>query len=95
MNSAEILNNPLFVPLLATVITIASNVFFLYWLRRWQYRAEYIIRNVEKTYIPLLAEIHDRLVTFDRFLEKPRNLSYSFEELDNIKNLDIFARANH
>lgn len=85
MSLAEIINNPLLVPLLVAVITIVSNVFFLYWLRRWQYKTEYVIRNVEKTYIPLLAEIHDRLVTFDRFLEKPRNLSYSFEKLDNIK----------
>jgi len=90
MDLSEILSNPLFVPLLVAFITIAFNAIFLYLLRKWQYRTEYIIRNVEKTYIPLVAELHDRLEQFNNFLESPDGLHYSFEKLEEIKKSGLF-----
>lgn len=90
MGLSEILSNPLFVPLLVAVITIIFNAVFLYWLRTWQYTTEYIIRNVEKTYIPLTAEIHDRLEQFDRFLSNPNGLHYAFETLERIRKSGLF-----
>jgi len=90
MDLSEILSNPLFVPLLVAFITILVNVCFLYWLRKWQYRAEYIIRNVEKTYIPLVAEIHERLECFNRFPENPSGLKYSFKMLESVKKKGLF-----
>lgn len=90
MDLGEILSNPLFVPLLVALITIVANAFFLYWLRKWQYKAEYIISNVEKTYIPLTAEIHDRLEQFDKFLSNPSGLHYAFETLEKIRKSGLF-----
>lgn len=90
MDLIDILTNPLFVPLLVALITISFNAYFLYWLRKWQYRAEYINRNVEKTYIPLVAEINDRLEYFNRFLEDPNSLKWSFETLERIKKSGLF-----
>ena len=93
MDLTEILSNPLFVPLLVAVITIAFNVVFLFLLKKWQYRTEYIIRNVENTYIPLVAEIHDKLELFDRFLETPYldwRMLIHFEELENVKKSGLF-----
>ena len=90
MDLSEVLSNPLFVPLLVALITIVVNAYFLYWLRNWQYRTEYIIRNVEKTYIPLVAEIHERLEQFNNFLKNPDGLHYRFEQLEGIKKSGLF-----
>lgn len=90
MDLSEVLSNPLFIPLLVAFITIVGNACFLYWLRKWQYRAEYIVRNVENTYIPLVAEMHERLKYFDIFLENPSALKYSFETLENVKKKGLF-----
>jgi len=91
MNLGDILINPLFVPLLVAVITIISNICFLYWLRKWQYKAVYITRNIEKTYIPLVAEINDRIEQLDRFLIRPKDLHYKFEKLEEIKNRNYLS----
>lgn len=90
MNLGDILINPLFVPLLVAVITIISNICFLYWLRKWQYKAVYITRNIEKTYIPLVAEINDRIEQLDRFLTRPKDFHYKFEKLEEIKKSELF-----
>ena len=90
MDLSEVLSNPLFIPLLVASITIVGNACFLYWLRKWQYRAEYIVRNVENTYIPLVAEIHERLEYFNRFLESPTSLKYSFQTLESVKKKGLF-----
>ena len=86
MDLIEVLTNPLFIPLLVSIITIMSNAIFLYWLRRWQYRTEYAITNIEKIYIPLVAELHDRLRTLNNFIQNPKYLNHNFREIDRIKN---------
>jgi len=90
MEYAEILGNPLFVPLLVAILTILTTAYFNYWLRKWQYRREYVISNVEKTYIPLLAEIQDNLKSFNRFLETPYDLTFDFEKMESIKKSGLF-----
>jgi len=86
----EVLTNPLFFPLLVAIITIISNAVFLYWLRKWQYRAEYIITNVQKTYIPVVSEINDGLEHLNRFLEAPSSLKWTFETLEATKKSGLF-----
>lgn len=90
MELVEVLSNPLFVPLLVAVITIVANAFFNYWLRKWQYRREYIISNVEKTYIPLVAEIQDKLEIFNKYFEDPYNPNFNFDKMENIKKSGLF-----
>jgi len=87
----EVLANPLFIPLLVAIITIISNALFLYKLRKWQYRAEYIISNVEKTYIPLTAEINSNIDLFRKFYENPSDTGYlKYNKLDNIRKSGLF-----
>lgn len=88
--SAEILGNPLFVPLLVAILTILTTAYFNYWLRKWQYRREYVISNVEKTYIPILAEINEKLDGFDKFLENPNGLDSTFAEMEKIRLSGLF-----
>jgi hypothetical protein len=90
MEFGEILSNPLFVPLLVAILTIVTTAYFNYWLRKWQYRREYIIRNVEKTYVPLLAEIDDNLRVFNQYLENPDFPNWSFEKLEGIRKSGLF-----
>jgi len=91
MGLNEVLTNPLFVPLLVAVLTIISNAVFLYWLRRWQYRAEYIISNVDKTYIPLTAEINHNTDLFRKFYENPSDTEYlKYTILDKIRRSGLF-----
>lgn len=86
MDLSEILSNPLFIPLLVAFITIVGNIYFLYRLRKWQYKAEYVISNVRDTYIPLVAEFHDKLEILDHFLENPECLAnWRFDKLEKIK----------
>jgi hypothetical protein len=87
---SEILGNPLFVPLLVAVLTIVTTAYFNYWLKKWQYRREYIISNVEKTYIPLLEELDDLLGVFNQFLEDPYNPNWKLEKMENIKKSGLF-----
>jgi len=87
----EVLGNPLFVPLLVAIITIVANAFFLFLLRKWQYRSQYIIENVEKTYVPLLAEINEKLEYFNRFLETPYKVDWTrFEILEKVRKQGLF-----
>jgi len=90
MDLSDILNNPLFIPLITVSLTFVLNVVFLYWLRKWQYKREYIMRNVEKTYIPLTAELHEKLERFNRFLEYPYGLQCRFDKLEEIRNSGLF-----
>lgn len=87
---SEILSNPLFIPLLVAFLTIISTAYFNYWLSKWQYKREYIISNVEKTYIPLVAEIRDNIDSFNKFFESPFNLIFNFEKMENIKRQGLF-----
>jgi hypothetical protein len=90
MEFTDILGNPLFVPLIVAILTIVTTSYFNYWLRKWQYRREYTIRNVEKTYVPLLAEIDDNLRVFDQYLEDPYFPKWSFEKLEGIRKSGLF-----
>lgn len=90
MDLSDILNNPLFIPLITVSLTFVLNVIFLYWLRKWQYKREYIMRNVEKTYIPLTAELYEKLEHFNRFVEDPDGLQRHFDKLEEIRNSGLF-----
>lgn len=90
MALSEIPSNPYFIPLIVAFLTIGLTAYFNYWLRKWQYRREYIISNVEKTYIPLLAELNDLLVVFNHFLEDPYNPNWKLEKMENIKKSGLF-----
>jgi len=87
---SEILTNPLFIPLLVAIITIISNAVFVFWLRKWQYKAEYIINNVQKTYIPMVSEINDRVGRLNEFLEHPSRLKWTFETVEATRKSGLF-----
>ncbi|XES76292.1 MAG: hypothetical protein ACBZ72_08900 [Candidatus Bathyarchaeia archaeon] len=90
MAVVDVFANPLFIPLLAASLTVVGNAVFLFMVRKWEYRSQYIISNVKETYIPLLSEIHTKKETFENFLERPDMLRTDFVELERIRKSGLF-----